>query len=102
MYSDFMEQIMNNPTTEETMAGTIRHARLDSRTAREKLKKGRQPHWQALQPGVHLGYQRQKVHQPGRWLLRRYLGGGNKYRLIGLGVADDANDANGSAILSFD
>jgi integrase len=84
------------------MAGTIRHAKLDSRTAREKLKKGRQPHWQELQPNTHLGYQRWKGDGTGRWLLRRYLGGGNRYRLTALGTADDTNDANGSTILSFD
>jgi hypothetical protein len=78
------------------MAGTVRHAKLDSRTAREKLKKGRQAHWQELQPKVHLGYQRHKGTSAGRWLLRRHLGsrqhlgsGGEKYRVIGLGLADD-------------
>jgi hypothetical protein len=43
------------------MARTVKHAKLDSRTARadtKKLKRGRQPHWQELQPRTHLGYQR--------------------------------------------
>jgi hypothetical protein len=41
------------------MARTVRHAKLDSRTARANtklLKRGRQPHWQELAPRVHLGY----------------------------------------------
>ena len=65
------------------MSGTIRHAKLDSRTARAKLRKGRQAHWQALAPRVHLGYQRQdkKPDGSGRWILRRHLGG-NKYILF--------------------
>jgi hypothetical protein len=70
------------------MPGTVRHARLDSPTARAKLKKGRQPHWQALQPRTHLGYQRHKGTLAGRWLLRRHLGA-NSYRILGLGIADD-------------
>ncbi|SDJ18234.1 MULTISPECIES: tyrosine-type recombinase/integrase [Bradyrhizobium] len=84
------------------MARTVKHAKLDSRTARLKLRKGRQPHWQELQPQNHLGYQRQKSSKDGRWVLRRYLGGGNKYRVIPLGLADDDADSDGTKILSFD
>ena len=54
------------------MAGTVKHAKLESRTARSRLKRGRQPHWQALVPGrVHLGYQCWKGDPAGRWVLRR-------------------------------
>ena len=57
------------------MAGTVKHAKLESRTARSRLKRGRQPHWQALVPGkVHLGYQCWKGDAVGRWVLRRYIG----------------------------
>jgi hypothetical protein len=43
------------------VAGTVKHARLESPTARIHLKRGRQAHWQALIEGrVHLGYQRHK------------------------------------------
>jgi integrase len=86
------------------MPRTVKHAKLDSRTARAKLKKGRQPHWQELQPRTHLGYQRQKKKgdAAGRWILRRYLGGGNSYRVTPLGIADDADDSDGVKILSFD
>jgi hypothetical protein len=62
------------------MAGTVRHARLDSPTARAKLRKGRQSHWQALAPKIHLGYQHLKGTAAGRWLLRRHLGA-NRYRI---------------------
>jgi integrase len=84
------------------MAGTVKHAKLDSRTARAKLKKGRQPHWQALTPRTHLGFQHWKGNGAGRWILRRYLGQGNKYRVMPLGLADDYDDPNGVTILSFD
>src|SRR5262245_26087109 len=82
------------------MAGTVRHAKLESRTARSRLKRGRQPHWQALVPGrIHLGYQCWKGDKDGRWVLRRYLGG--KYSSETLGRADDAEPADGEHILSF-
>jgi integrase len=89
------------------MARTVTHATLSSRTARGKLRKGRQPHWEALQPRIHLGYQRQKPtklkpNSAGRWILRRYIGEGNKYRVMPLGLADDANNADGSKILNYD
>jgi integrase len=84
------------------MARTVKHAKLDSATARNKLKRGRQPHWQELQPGNHLGYRRQKGEDTGRWILRRYLGDGNRYRVTPLGSADDAHKADGVNILSHE
>jgi hypothetical protein len=87
------------------MAGTVQHARLESTSARDRLKRGRQPHWQALIEGrVHLGYQRWKGRdgeEGGRWLLRRYIGNG-KYRVQALGRADDAARADGADVLSFE
>jgi integrase len=69
------------------VAGTVKHARLESQSARARLKRGRQPHWQALIEGkVHLGWQCWKGDPVGRWLLRRYIG--NKFRM----PADDGRD----------
>jgi integrase len=83
------------------MAGTVKHARLESQSARARLKRGRQPHWQALVEGrVHLGWQCWKGDPVGRWLLRRYIGN-NKYRVQTLGRADDAAPADGGDLLSF-
>ena len=66
-----------------------------------RLKRGRQPHWQALVEGrVHLGWQCWKGDPVGRWLLRRYIGN-NKYRVQTLGRADDAASADGADVLSF-
>jgi integrase len=84
------------------MAGTVRHARLESSSARGRLKRGRQPHWQALVEGkVHLGWQCWKGEPSGRWVLRRYIGNG-KYRVTALGLADDAGDADGVRVLTFE
>jgi integrase len=93
------------------MAGTIEPAKFESRTARGRLKRGRQPHWRALVPGkVHLGYQCWKGDAAGRWLLRRYIGKHKsangkpvaKYRTSTLGLADDAAKANGIHVLTFE
>jgi integrase len=84
------------------MSGTVKHARLESQSARARLKRGRQPHWQALVEGrVHLGWQCWKGEPVGRWLLRRYIGDG-KYRVQALGRADDAARADGADVLSFE
>jgi integrase len=86
---------------ELSLAGTVRHARLDSRAARARLKRGRQPHWQAIVPRrVHLGYQRWPEDREGRWILRHYKA--SKYTAITLGHADDADRADGSWVLSYE
>jgi integrase len=83
------------------MTGTVKHARLESATARSRLpKRGRQPHWQALQEGkLHLGWQCWRGDPCGRWVLRRYVG--KKYRQVGLGLADDVQAADGHNVLSY-
>jgi len=84
------------------MAGIVRHAKLESRTSRSRLKRGRQPHWQSLMTGkVHLGYQRWKGDKVGRWVLRRYIGD-DKYRSETLGRADDVAKDDGVNFLSFE
>jgi integrase len=76
------------------MAGTVRQAKVESKTSRSKLKRGREPHWRTITPGrAHLGYQRKDGAQQGRWLLRRF--DGRHYRVEALGPADDADDGAG-------
>jgi integrase len=83
------------------MAGTVKHTRLETRTARARLRRGRQPHWQAIAPKVHLGYQRWPEDAAGRWIFRRYLGG-NKYFSATIGQADDGSQADGDHVFSFE
>jgi integrase len=84
------------------MAGTVKHAKLESRTSRSRLKRGRQPHWQDIITGrAHLGYQCFKGNKVGRWILRRHIGN-NKYRSTTLGRADDTAAADGQRFLSFE
>jgi integrase len=85
------------------MAGIVQHSNIGSPTGREKLKTGRQPHWQALVPGkVHLGWQRWKGDAAGRWVLRRYIGSA-RYRTETLGRADDdaEHPADGKNVLTY-
>ena len=83
------------------MSGKVRDKRLDSRTARFRLARGRQPHWRTIVPGrAHLGFQRWKDAAEGRWLLRRYVNG--KYTGETIGLADDAARADGDRILTFE
>ena len=94
------------------MSGTVKHARLETRLARARLKRGRQGHWQAIITGkVHLGYQRWPDESAGRWILRRWIArkyrhdgkySHNQYEATTLGRADDTARANGVTILSYD
>jgi integrase len=84
------------------MPRTVAHAKLETQTSRSRLKRGRQAHWHQLRPGVHLGYQRWAGEAEGRWLLRRYLGGGNTYRTVTVGAADDTRKADGINVLDYE
>jgi integrase len=70
------------------MPRTVKFAKLDTPTARSRLKRGRQAHWLALARGLHLGYQRWPDDTVGRWILRRRRGP-NAYTGVTLGRADD-------------
>ena len=80
------------------MAKKIRDSRIDSRTARAKLKPSGNPYWRSLGPDLHLGYRKNK--QGGVWVLRRYLGNQN-YATETIAHADDVADADGVNVLTF-
>jgi len=83
------------------MAGTVREARLGTRTSRSRLKRGRQPHWSTLITGrAHLGYQRWPNDRCGRWVLRRRIGNG--YAVTAIGAADDDRVADGITVFTHD
>ena len=81
------------------MARTVRDAKLESRTARSVLAVRGKPYYRAIDPGLHLGYR--KGRAGGRWVVRRYVGD-QDYKVETLdGIADDRQDADGVAVLSF-
>jgi len=86
------------------MARTIRYFELETRAARDRLKPRSEPYWRTLEPKkLHLGYRRRSKKKPGVWLVRRYkgLGVGSSYTKKNLGTADDFQDADGMAVLSY-
>jgi integrase len=106
------------------VSGTVKHAKLETKTSRARLERKQEPHWRALIVGrAHLGWQRQiggksaggetknanksiasgaktAVRDPGRWILRRFID--SKYSVRTLGWADDLAEADGEQILSFE
>ena len=89
------------------MAKTVNDARIDTRTARERLKTQTGPHWRTLIPGkLHLGYRRRKKEAAGTWIVRRYLGRDEnnvgRYFTSSIGTADDLSEADGRLVLSYE
>ena len=79
------------------MARTVRHAKLDTPSARAKLGARKAPYWMPLTKGCALGYR--KSAEGGRWLAK-FVGEGIR-RETTLGPADDALDADGVTALGF-
>lgn len=80
------------------MARKLRDTSLEGREARLRLKVRGKPYWRLLEAGRHLGYR--KGARGGRWVARAFAGDGH-YLEAGLGLADDASDADGVHVLSF-
>ena len=82
------------------MARTVRNAKIDTRSARVKLAKRREPYWVVLTQGCAIGYRKGK--NGGSWIAR-WRGPDGKQRYHALGPADDALDQeeNGSAVSSY-
>lgn len=82
------------------MARTVRDARLDTRSARQRLPIRSKPYWRTITEGTHLGYRRGA--RGGKWLARwRAAGSSEGYREAVIGEADDFADADGDRILNF-
>jgi integrase len=87
------------------MARRVRDSKLETRSARDRLKLAAYHH-RSLVPGqLSLGYRRAKKGQPGTWSRRVYTGtdsnGIGHYVTTQLGLADDFEDADGERILNF-
>jgi integrase len=92
------------------MPRRVRNTHLETRSARAKLAPRRNPYWQRLADGLHLGYVPRRGG--GKWVARFYLGGvAHEYRGRStirnyekrvIGEADDHADADGLTALSYD
>jgi integrase len=80
------------------MPRALKDSKLDTRTARSRLKPRGKPYWRAIDRNLHVGYRRGKTY--GRWVVRVYLGG-QQYRVETIGTADDHADADGLTILDW-
>lgn len=74
------------------MARTVRNPKLDTRSARAKLKPRREPYWCAVAPGRHLGYRRIGP-EGGTWIAKLRLAGVGRWTNA-LGPADDVLDSS--------
>lgn len=81
------------------MARQVRDIRIDTREARKKLAKRREPYWLKITKGCYLGY-RKLAGERGAWVAKfRDKAGRRLQRAIG--AADDAMDADGATALDF-
>jgi integrase len=80
------------------MPRQVKDAKLQTRTARAKLKRQSKPRFREIDPGLHLGYRKGKTG--GKWLVRIYLGDG-VYRNQTFATADDNADADGVFVLTY-
>jgi integrase len=85
----------------------VRDSKLETRTARSRLKVAHKPYFRLIEPGLHLGY-RKLASGPGTWVARRYDSDQRTYAVMNLKtpdgrliVADDYSDANSKTVLSF-
>ena len=82
------------------MARTKRSAKLDTWTARKKLKTG-QYHQERLGHGQYIAYRKPKNGGTGTWTARWWNEEDNRTLQSRLGFADDIQDADGNQILSY-
>jgi integrase len=79
-----------------------RHARdhrLETRNARDRLRRSTQPYWHLISIGCYVGYY--KGARTGTWLARCKKPRAKGYFQRSIGEADDRRDANGVTILSY-
>ncbi|HWI27232.1 MAG TPA: tyrosine-type recombinase/integrase [Stellaceae bacterium] len=81
------------------MARAVRDSRIDSRSARQRLKPQPEPYWRKIARGRYIGYRR--AREGGSWVAR-YRDDAGRQHYRNFGSADDALDANGGSALSFD
>lgn len=81
------------------MARTVKDTNLQSREKRLGLAVRRNPYWRALETGLHIGYRRTATGG-GTWVARRLKEDG-RYSETRIAPADDLQDADGVAVMTF-
>lgn len=80
------------------MATASKDSRLQTRSARERLKIRNMPYWTEISQGVHLGYR--KGAKAGSWYWRCYIGN-QRYHQAFLAAADDHLDSDSHDVLTY-
>ena len=80
------------------MARTLQDAKLDTRAARLRLRKRREPFWRSISEGLAVGYR--KGVKGGTWIARHYSTEHGR-RFHSIATADDIADADAAHVLSF-
>jgi integrase len=80
------------------MARTLQDAKLDTRAARLRLRRRREPYWRSISEGLAIGYR--KGAKGGTWIGKHYSAEHGR-RFCAVGTADDIADADGEHVLSF-
>jgi integrase len=80
------------------MSRTLQDSKLDTRAARLRFKKRREPYWRSISEGLGMGYR--KGTKGGTWIARHYSTEHGR-RFHAIGTADDLADADGTHVLSF-
>lgn len=81
------------------MGRATRDTRLETRSAREKLKSTGTRYWRKISKGLALGY-RKGTKVAGTWYARLAMAD-NRYAVQSLGIADDYEDADGVRVLDY-
>lgn len=76
-----------------------RDHRLETRAARERLRRKSEPYWRMISIGCYIGYYRGA--RTGTWIARCRRTGGKGYFQRSFGEADDLREANNVTILTF-
>jgi hypothetical protein len=80
------------------MGQRVQFPYLQTREARSKLARSREPRWWPIAPGFHLGYRRPKSEVG---TLYGRLRAGSAYRKTVIGLAHDRDDADRTRTLDF-
>src|SRR6185437_897664 len=80
------------------MSRHVHDARITTPTSRAGLAMRVKPYFRSLDPKLCIGYRKSK--DGGHWLMRCYEGSG-RYHQEEIGVADDHQRADGSAVLDY-
>jgi integrase len=82
------------------MPRAARHVKLETRSARAKLRARRAPYFVKVAKGLRLGYYHGRGSGSGTWIGRRYLGT-HQYETTAIGIADDTTAADNVAVFDF-